>query len=245
MRRATGAGRRRRDNRPCIVTGITPEFVRMPDALAHLMTQYGYWAVAALVCIESFGIPVPGETSLIVAGAYAATTSKMSIWLVVPAAAGGGILGDNIGFWIGRRYGYRLLLRYGHYVGLTEGRIKLGQYLFLRHGRWIVFIGRFVPVLRELAAFTAGLNRMAWRPFLLANASGAVLWASFYGFGAYLLGAGAQAAAQPVEIGIGTGACVLFVILSIYLYKHEKTLETKAQRALPGPLRRSTLHIPR
>jgi membrane protein DedA with SNARE-associated domain len=209
----------------------------MPDLLAHLVSPYAYLIVAALICIESFGVPVPGETSLIIASVYAATSGALDIWILVPAAIAGAVVGDNIGFWIGERYGYRLALRFGHYVGLTEARIKLGQYLFLRHGRRIVFIGRFVPVLRELTAFIAGVNQMAWKPFLLANASGATVWASFYGFGAYLLGVGAQDAAQSVEIGIAVGVSALFGIVSLYVFRHEEALEAEAERALPGPLR--------
>lgn len=213
----------------------------MPSLFAHLITSYGYGMVAALVCIESFGIPVPGETALIVAGAYAATTQKMNVILVVVFAASGGILGDNIGYWIGRRFGYWLVLTYGHYLGLTEARIKVGQLLFFRHGRRVVFIGRFLPALRELAAFLAGTNQMAWKPFLIANAAGALSWASLYGFGAYMLGKGAGGATETVQIVIGVVAAVVFVALTAYLYLHEKTLESEAEAALPGPLRRVPL----
>ena len=82
------------------------------------------------------------------------------------------IVGDNIGYVVGREIGYRLLLRFGPYLGLTEGRIKLGQYLFMKHGGKVVFFGQFVAVLRVLAAFLAGVNRLAWPRFLVANALG-------------------------------------------------------------------------
>jgi membrane protein DedA with SNARE-associated domain len=107
---------------------------------------------------------------------------------VIAAAATGAIVGDNVGYWLGRELGYRLLLRYGGYVGLPDRRIKLGQYLFLRHGGKVVFFGRFIPITPILAAFLAGANRMPWRRFLLANAMGGVLWATVLGLSAYMFG---------------------------------------------------------
>ena len=120
--------------------------------LPRLLATYGYLIVGGVVAVESMGLPLPGEAVLIAAAVYAGETHHLNIWLVIIAAAAGAILGDNLGFWIGREVGYRLLLRYGPYVGLTEGRIKLGQYLFNQHGGKIVFFGRFVAVLRVLAA---------------------------------------------------------------------------------------------
>ena len=105
-----------------------------PSDLTHLLTMYGYWAVLVFVAIESTGIPFPGETMLLVAAIYAGTTHHLLIPLVIVAAAAGAIIGDNIGFWIGREGGYRLLRRYGRYIRLEERRLKLGQYLFLKHG---------------------------------------------------------------------------------------------------------------
>src|SRR5205085_8045148 len=107
--------------------------------LLHLLTTYGYLAVLIFVGIESIGIPFPGETMLLVAAIYAGTTHRLFILLVIVAAASGAILGDNIGFWIGREGGYRLLRRYGRYIRLDERKLKLGQYLFMRHGGKVVF----------------------------------------------------------------------------------------------------------
>lgn len=92
------------------------------------------------------GIPLPGETVLVLAALYAGTHHDLSIWGVIASAAAGAILGDNIGYWVGREFGYRLLLRYGAYIGISDSRIKLGQYLFLRHGTKVVFFGRFVAL---------------------------------------------------------------------------------------------------
>src|SRR5258708_38591219 len=120
---------------------------------------------------------------------YGGTSHNLSIWLVYMAAASGAILGDNIGFWIGREGGYRLLRRYGRYIRLNERRLKVGVYLFRKHGGKVVFFGRFVAVLRAWAAFLAGASRMPWPRFLLFNALGGISCATIYGLGAYLLGA--------------------------------------------------------
>jgi membrane protein DedA with SNARE-associated domain len=111
------------------------------STLMHLLATYGYLAVLLFVAIESTGIPFPGETMLLVAAIAAGTTHQLSVAWVIVAAAGGAILGDNLGFWVGREGGYRLLRRYGRYIRLEERRLKLGQYLFLKHGGKVVFFG--------------------------------------------------------------------------------------------------------
>jgi membrane protein DedA with SNARE-associated domain len=143
-----------------------------PSELTHFLTAYGYWAVLFFVAIESTGIPLPGESILLVAAIYAGTTHHLSVTLVIAAAASGAILGDNFGYWVGREGGYRLLRRYGRYIRLDERKVKLGQYLFRKHGGKVVFFGRFIAVLRAWTAFLAGTNCMPWGPFLLFNALG-------------------------------------------------------------------------
>lgn len=206
-----------------------------PD-VTQMIGQYGYGAVALAVGIESIGIPFPGETMLIAAAVYAGSTHQLSVTLVVAAAAAGAIMGDNIGFWIGREFGFRFLLRYGRYVRVTEPRIKLGQYLFLRHGGKVVFFGRFVAVLRALAAVLAGTNRMSWLRFLAFNAAGGIAWATIYGVGAYLLGQQISRVLGPVGMALLAAAVVLLIVGFIFLRKHEARLKAEAERALPGPL---------
>jgi membrane protein DedA with SNARE-associated domain len=208
-----------------------------PADLPHLIALYGIWVVAALVALESMGLPVPGETTLIGAALYAGTTHELNIVAVVAAAAAGAMIGDNVGFWLGREFGYRLLLRYGRRLGMTERKIKLGQYLFLRHGGKVVFWGRFVAVLRALAAFLAGANRMNWRHFLLCNAAGGIVWAAVYGFGAYYLGREIHRLSTPVRLFALAAAIGAIVALVLTFRKNRKRWETEAERALPGPLR--------
>jgi membrane protein DedA with SNARE-associated domain len=169
--------------------------------LSHTISAYGYWAVGGVIALESMGLPLPGETMLIAAAIYAGSTHQLDIGLVILAAIAGAIIGDNIGFILGREVGYRLLLRYGRFIGLTEQRIKLGQYLFERHGGKIVFVGRFITILRAVAAFLAGVNRMRWQRFLLLNAAGGIVWALGYGLSAYWFGAAVQHLSTPIAIG--------------------------------------------
>jgi membrane protein DedA with SNARE-associated domain len=204
--------------------------------LTHLLTTYGYWAVFLFVAIESTGIPFPGETILLLAAIYAGTTHHLLIVLVIVAAASGAIVGDNLGFWIGRQAGSRLLRRYGHYIGLKERTLKLGHYLFRKHGAKVVFFGRFVAVLRAWAAFLAGTNRMPWDRFLLYNALGGILWATLYGMGGYLLGNAVERVTGPIGIiGLALGLLLLVVFL-LLVRRYEQRLEEEAERALPGPL---------
>jgi membrane protein DedA with SNARE-associated domain len=209
----------------------------MGGDVTSLISRYGYPAIAVVVGLESMGVPLPGETMLVLSAVYAATHSDLNIAGVIAAAALGAIVGDNVGYWIGREFGYPLLLRYGRYVGLTETRIKLGQYLFLRHGGKVVFFGRFVAVLRVLAAFLAGVNRMEWKSFIAANAAGGVLWSLVYGLGAYMFGTALFHAARPVTIALVIGGLVIVFLAMRYVRSHELELERRAELALPGPLR--------
>lgn len=206
--------------------------------LTHLIATYGYFAVAGIIMLESMGIPLPGETTLVSASIYAGATHSMSIWLVIMAAVAGAVLGDNIGYWVGEKLGYRVLLRYGARAGITERKIKLGQYLFMRHGWKVVFFGRFVAVLRALAAFLAGVNRMHWTRFFVANLSGAILWATIFGLGAFFFGNSMHrltGLASMVAIGVAIAAVAAAALV---VRRHESKLEEEAERVLPGPIRR-------
>jgi membrane protein DedA with SNARE-associated domain len=206
------------------------------STLVHLLATYGYLAVLLFVAIESTGIPFPGETMLLVAAIAAGTTHQLSIALVIVAAASGAILGDNLGFWVGREGGYRLLRRYGRYVRLEERRLKLGQYLFLKHGGKVVFFGRFVAVLRTWAAFLAGTNRMRWPRFLLFNAAGGIVWATLYGVGGYFLGDNIHRVTGPIGIVLLVLAVLLILAGIVIVRRNEQRLADEAERALPGPL---------
>jgi membrane protein DedA with SNARE-associated domain len=202
---------------------------------SQLIASYGYWAVFVIVALESMGVPIPGETALVSAAVYAGTTQDLGVLQVILAATAGAILGDNIGFWVGRRFGLRLLLRHGHRMGLDERRLKLGQYLFRRYGGKIVFFGRFVALLRTWAALLAGANQMPWRQFFFFNAMGAVAWTTSVGVGGYAFGVSIDRVLGPFGIVLLIAVVVIGFTAVIYLRHHEKRLLAEADLALPGP----------
>jgi membrane protein DedA with SNARE-associated domain len=205
----------------------------------HLVETYGYAAVFLLVAVESLGVPLPGETTLIAAAAYAgAHPHKLSIGLIFVVGAAAAILGDTTGYWIGDKGGYRLVYRYGRYVRLDESKIKVAHYLFDRRGGAVVFFGRFVSILRTYAAFLAGTTRMRYRRFLFFNASGGIFWAAVYAFLAYYAGSFLSAVSTPFEIGFASLAVVFIVIGVLFVRRHISTLVERAEAAYPGPLAR-------
>jgi len=205
-------------------------------SIGHLIETYGYLALFALVAAESLGVPLPGETALITAGIYAGHTHRLSPWLIFAVAAAAAIIGDNIGYWIGDKGGYRLARRYGPKVHFDEQKLKIARYLFDRHGAKVVFLGRFVSVLRTYAAFLAGTSKMRWRKFLPANAAGGIIWAGIYTLAAYLAGNALQQASGIIDwILIGAAAAAIVAIL-VWLRRETGRLAARAEAAYPGPL---------
>ena len=205
-------------------------------SISHLIETYGYLAVFALVGAESLGIPLPGETALIVAGTYAGQTHRLSPWAIFAVASAGAIIGDNIGFWIGDKGGYRLARRYGHVVRLDERKLKVARYLFAMHGPKVVFFGRFVSILRTYAAFLAGTSRMRWRKFLPANASGGIVWAGIYTSAAYLAGDTLSRLSGTIDLVVGGLAVFAIVAVLILVRRQVDKLADRAEAAYPGPL---------
>ena len=202
----------------------------------HLVSSYGYWAVFILVGLESLGIPLPGETALIVAGTVAGKYHHLNPWGIFAAAAAGAIVGDNIGYWVGDKGGFRLLKRYGHYIRLDEPKLKVGRYVFDRHGGKVVFFGRFVSVLRTYAAFLAGTNRMQWRRFLVFNAAGGILWSGIYTWLAYLLGNTLKRNSGTINLVLGVVAAVVIITIIVVVRRQIRRLQDRAEAAYPGPL---------
>ena len=198
------------------------------------LESYGYLVVFLLVMLESIGLPMPGETALIAAALYAGSTHKLEIWWVIAVAIAGAIIGDNIGFSLGRYGGARLLLRHGHRIGLHEGRLKIGIWLFRRHGGKVVFWGRFVSVLRTHAAFLAGTNRMAWPRFLVFNAAGAIAWATLYGVAYYVFGSALKRLSTTIDVTLGVAGIAILVGFLVWSKRKEDELLERAEREVPG-----------
>lgn len=205
-------------------------------SIANLIHDYGLIVVAGIISLECLGLPVPGETALIVASVIAGSKHELNIVSVIVTAAGASIVGRTFGYVIGARFGYWLLLRYGFYLRITEARIKLGQYLFLRHGGKIIIVAQFVPVLRTVAGILAGANRMPLRNFMITNIIGAFLWATFFGVAAYTLGRQVEKLAGSMVFVLGIATVIVLAIVANFVGRHEAQLAAKAERALPGPL---------
>lgn len=167
--------------------GNAPQLPGFLENLAPLLDQYGYLAIAGLVLLEDFGVPAPGETVLI-AGAVYAGAGRLNILVVVALAVAAAVVGDNIGYLIGRFGGRALVLRFGRYVFLTPRRLDAAERFFTRHGAKVVTIARFIELLRQTNGIIAGVTGMSWRRFLAFNALGAVLWVGAWASLGYLAG---------------------------------------------------------
>jgi len=202
----------------------------------HLISANGYWVLFVLVSTESLGVPLPGETALVVAGTYAGSTHRLSPWLIFLVASAAAIIGDNIGYLIGDKGGYPLARRYGPKVRLDERKLKVARYLFDRHGAKVVFFGRFVSILRTYAAFLAGTSRMRWRLFLTANAAGGIVWAGVFTLASYLAGTALERVSTTIAWVLGAVTVVAIIAGLVALRRQYGRLAIRAEAAYPGPL---------
>ena len=213
---------------------MTLGFLVSTHTIEGWLDSYGYLVVFLLVMIESIGVPVPGETALIVGALYAGSTGKLELWGVIAAAAAGAIIGDNVGFSIGRYGGAKFLLKHGHRIRLHEGRLKIGIWLFRRHGGKVVFWGRFVSILRTWAAFLAGVNQMQWSRFLVFNAAGVIVWATVYGVAYYVFGNVLKRLSTAIDVALGVAGVVVIVAFIVWSKRKEDELLERAAREVPG-----------
>jgi len=160
----------------------------MADLLSHLIIHYGYAMVVVLVFAEGVGLPLPGETALITAAAFAAQHNRLSITGVIIASVIGAAGGGLGGYWIGRSGGLAVLERHGRYIGVTAARIERVRKFFTEHGPKAVFAARFIAIVRMLAGLLAGVTHMRFWLFFLWNALGAIAWSLVFGTLGYLFG---------------------------------------------------------
>jgi membrane protein DedA with SNARE-associated domain len=181
--------------------------------VTRLLLDYGLFLLFVLVAAESTGIPLPGETALIAASVLASQGHYSIVWVIVLAAAGA-IIGDNIGYWLGRKGGRALLRRIPYLSEYFERILPPAEKFFKKHGAKAVFFGRFVSVLRVTAAWLAGISHMPWWRFLFWNAVGGIVWATAFGIVAYYSG---RAAADAInEYGLYAGiALVVAIVIGI------------------------------
>jgi membrane-associated protein len=180
------------------------------------VSHVGLPLLFALIAVESMGVPLPGETALFAASILAAD-GKFSIVAVIAIAATAAIVGDNVGYLIGRKAGRRLLEAPGPFERHRRGVIAYGQPFFDRHGPKAVFLGRFVAGLRITAAWLAGVNHMPWKSFLFWNATGGIVWATTIGVLAYAFGHAAERAIETAGLVGLIGAVALGIGVWIYV----------------------------
>ena len=185
--------------------------------VSHLVETFGYPLLFLMVMAESSGVPIPGETALITA-AVLASGGKLEIELVIAIAAAGAIVGDNIGYLIGRKGGRWLLERPGSFYRQRQEVLRVGEPFFERHGPKAVFFGRFILGLRVWASWLAGATRMHWRSFALWNALGGITWAFGVGLIAYLLGSSAGNALEAFGI-YGLVAVLIAIVGGLLLHR--------------------------
>ncbi len=188
--------------------------------MTHFIHSYGLWFLFGIVCAESAGLWLPGETALIAAGVYA-SKGHLSITTVIVVAAAAAIIGDNIGYWLGREGGRRLIYRYAWLKRQAERVIPPAERFFEKHGPKAVFFARFFGGVRVTAAWMAGITRMPWWTFLLWNALGGIVWAIGVGLVAFYAGkAAADAIARYGAYGgIAIGVVVVLGIVAVQLVR--------------------------
>ncbi len=216
-----------------------------PETLQNILNIIGYPAVTIFVMIESSGIPFPGETMLLLASFYAAVNHQLQIPVVIACAAFGAIVGDNIGYYVGRTGGRAFVERFGKYFFVKPEHLDRAEKFFAKHGNKTVFFGRFIAVLRAWAAFLAGLNQMRWRTFLIYNAAGGIIWATIFGTLGFVAGRFFHDNFAAVEkiartIGwLGAALLVTFCLLLFFIFilrrrsrrDTRSTTETEDQKA--------------
>jgi membrane-associated protein len=197
--------------------------------VGHLVETLGYPLLFLVVMAESSGVPVPGETGLITA-AVLASQGKMQIELVIVVAAAAAIVGDNIGYQIGRRGGRWLLQRPGRFRRQRGEVLALGEPFFEKHGPKAVFFGRFLLGLRVWASWLAGATKMRWGAFFQWNALGGICWATGIGLLAYFLG---NAAGNAIST-FGLYGVVALVIAAVSVFVAHRRHRRRMQETFKG-----------
>ncbi len=203
------------------------------------ISDLGSWAygfVFAMTALQAAGLPLPGTTALIAAALYAGTAHHLDIVGVITAAFVGASVGSVVGFGVGWWGGWELIRRYGSYVRLTPARLKVGRYVFARHGGKVVFFGRFVTGLRTWGSFLAGANRMQPSRFLLFSTLSALVWATVNGLEYYFFGHLLDVVGTALGVVIIAAGIGLMTAGAMYLRRRGKSIEQAAELALPGPL---------
>lgn len=206
-------------------------------SLSAVVAHFGLIAVFCFVALEAAGVPFPGETVLVLAAGYAGHTGHFSLLDVIVVAVGAAVIGDNLGYAFGRYGGWPLLQRFRRPLHVRDSDLKVGRLLFERYGGRVVFLGRFVSILRTYAAFLAGVNHMRWRQFLIWNGVGGALWATAWTTAAYLLGTRLSGLSGAVQVGLLAAAGLSALVATILIRHRWVHLRAEAEAVYPDPLK--------
>jgi len=196
----------------------------LASAVTAFIEQHSQWALLllfVLLALESFGLPVPGETALIACSVLASQGSLSIVWVVVVGVLAA-IIGDNLGYWVARKGGRPLLQRFRLTRPYAEKYLPRGERFFAKHGGKAVFLGRFVAVLRVTAAWVAGISHMHWWRFLGWNAAGGIVWATLVSVISYYLGDAAASAFSRYGLYAAGGAILLSALGFLLVRRLEK-----------------------
>jgi len=207
--------------------------------LTSLIATYGYIIVAIFILLESAGVPLPGETALLLTGA-AAGTGQLSLPIVIAVAAIAAIVGDAGGYWLGRLGGRPLLERYGRWLRLDEAKLARIEAFFDTHGPKTVFFGRFISVLRTYSALFAGISHMPYGRFTLFNALGGIIWATVFGILGYVFGRNLDTVERIAsDVGWAVGGVLVVLVLAYLVWRwiarHQTALLAAWNRVLAAP----------
>ena len=192
------------------------------DTLQELARLYGYWAVFVGIALENMGIPLPGET-IVVVGGFLAGSGELNYWLVLGSAIAGAVLGDNFGYWLGRFGGWELVVKIGTVFRLQEQQLEQVKDRYSQNAVQAVFFGRFITLLRIFAGPLAGITRMPYKQFLLCNFGGAAVWATTIVSATFFLGklvSLEQIVSWIAQIGIISLMVIMVIFLAPIVWKY-------------------------
>ena len=220
------------------VLAAPPPMPGFLNALSGPLSHYGYWLIFALVTLEDFGVPVPGETVLIAAAIFAGH-QQLNVVAVGVVGFVAAVVGDNIGFAIGHFGGRALAVRWGRYVFLTEERLDKAAAFFDRHGGKIIVVARFIEGLRQANGIVAGISGMHWLRFLVFNALGAALWVGTWVSVGYLAGSHIDSIYSYITRYSYYALIVAGLVVVALIARHLLRRRRARQQSVPGPVRDS------
>jgi membrane-associated protein len=197
----------------------------MGHSISHyvrtFVADYGYWAVAVALLCENAGLPVPGETTLLLASFLASSEHRLHLGWIIVIATCAATLGDNLGYALGYYGGRPLVDRYQNFFRVPESAVKRGEAIFSRYGAWTIFLARFIFGMRMIAGPLAGVLRMRWKAFALFNFLGAVTWVTVIASAGYLFGQQWRSLARAVE-RFNIAIVIVLVIGILYFWWRQR-----------------------